>query len=264
MNRKSVKIIAVVFIAALLAVCLCACGHLDFTYRQNSDGTYAHIIDITLDGDFADTGYNVSTAVDALISGFTEKGYKVSYDIDAKRFTATKTFADLTALHNDLIDNGLYVDREKVEQKTNGFMDYETINATPKLSGGNFAAIKSTIKYTLYDGGLSLGDAEKVADAMLGFNCSYTFETPLNSIKTDADTVTKNDDGYYVHTWNFDTDENIKITLTTVKGSVWYAVAVIAAAAIPLIMAVIKIAKAKRGNKKVAAAAQGGDYGGEN
>lgn len=264
MNKISVKIIAVVFLVALLSVCLCACGHLDFTYRQNKDGTYSHIIDITLDGDFADTGYDVSTAIEALKDGFTEKGYKVSFDIDAKRLRATKNFADLTALHSDLIANGLYADSKNVEEKTNGFIDYETIHATPKLSRGNFAAIKYTIKYTLYDGGLSLADAEKVADAMLGFDCSYVYETPLNSIKTDADTVTKNDEGYYVHTWNLDSDEDIKITLSTVKGAVWYSVAIIAAAAIPLIVAVMKIVKVKRGNKKVAAAAQGGEYGGKN
>ena len=45
---KKSKIFLSIILVVVAAFALTACGTLDFTYVQNSDGTYTHIVKVTL------------------------------------------------------------------------------------------------------------------------------------------------------------------------------------------------------------------------
>lgn len=80
---KKSKIFLSIILVVVAAFALTACGTLDFTYVQNSDGTYTHIVKVTLteEGvDATDVGLTLDEALNALKEGFIRKDYFVSAD----------------------------------------------------------------------------------------------------------------------------------------------------------------------------------------
>ena len=70
---KKSKIFLSIILVVVAAFALTACGTLDFTYVQNSDGTYTHIVKVTLTEEgvkSADVGLTLDEAVNALKEGF--------------------------------------------------------------------------------------------------------------------------------------------------------------------------------------------------
>lgn len=131
---KKSKIFLSIILVVVAAFALTACGTLDFTYVQNSDGTYTHIVKVTLteEGvDATDVGLTLDEALNALKEGFIRKDYFVS--ADGNTVTARKNFDSVQALQNDLIGNGIITNDVKKDE--NAFVVKQTIFGDIKVSG---------------------------------------------------------------------------------------------------------------------------------
>ena len=131
---KKSKIFLSIILVVVAAFALTACGTLDFTYVQNSDGTYTHIVKVTLTEEgvkSADVGLTLEDALNALKEGFIRKDYFVS--ADGNTVTARKNFDSVQALQNDLIGNGIITN--DVKRDENAFVVKQTIFGDIKVSG---------------------------------------------------------------------------------------------------------------------------------
>lgn len=75
---KKSKVFLSIILVVVAAFALTACGTLDFTYVQNSDGTYTHIVKVTLTEEGvreADVVLTLDKALNALKEGFIRKDY---------------------------------------------------------------------------------------------------------------------------------------------------------------------------------------------
>lgn len=251
------RILLTVLVLSVLSLLFTACGQIDFTYRQNSDGTYSHYVAVTLGDDISATGFDKETALDALQKGFTAKGYDVVRNDGEGKFAAVKNFANLNELKNDLLGNGLSVGEDGVvNDDNNPFVYKQDVTGIPKISKTFFVDNAYFVKGVLIEGGLTLSQADSVLDGMKNADTTYRYVTPYKSVKSDADTITKNSNGYYVHTWNGGGDDTVHIAISGVKGATWYGVAIVAAASLTLVIAVVKMIKDRRHGKKAAASSE--------
>jgi len=237
---KKSKIILSIILVVVAAFALTACGTIDFTYVQNSDGTFTHIVKVSLteEGvDAADVGLTFDEAMNALKEGFMRADYYV--DADGSTVTARKNFENVQALQNDIIGNGIITDDVKKDE--NAFVVKQTISGDIKVSGKFIGTNTAWFTGILTLGGLSQTNAEKVALKLSGADTSYTFVTPYESTTTNADEVVKTKDGNFMHIWNFDGgNETAEITVMKIKGAMWYGIAIIAAVSVFLIFVVVK------------------------
>lgn len=250
MKKNKAKIILSVLLLSVLAVTLCACGSLDFTYIQNKDGTYSHIIDIRLTEDgLRELNYSVEGALAALKSGFEKQGYAVETSVENKRIVAQKNFNSIEEMEKDSLGNGLSVSGTS-DDKGDIFIEKRDIFGIPKVSREYMAeeAVARAIKQAIISNGIFFTPTEDIYQAILKMNTSYTFVTPSKSVESDANTITETDNGYYAHTWTLDnvSNQKVRITISEIKGAIWYASAIIAAAVVTLITAVVKVISGKR------------------
>ena len=169
---KKSKIFLSIILVVVAAFALTACGTLDFTYVQNSDGTYTHIVKVTLteEGvDAADVGLSLDEALNALKEGFIRKDYFVS--ADGNTVTARKNFDSVQALQNDLIGNGIITNDVKKDE--NAFVVKQTIFGDIKVSGKFISTNTWWFAGVLTSGGLSQINAEKIALKLSGVDTSY-------------------------------------------------------------------------------------------
>lgn len=246
------KIAAIIVFVALASALFTACGRIDFTYRQNYDGTYTQTISVILDTDgVISAGFSPDEAFKALENGFSKNGYEVS--VKDFSLTAVKNFETVRDLHADAFGNGIIVDDNGVSYDENAFFLKQTVTGEIIVSDEFIGKNRTWLVSVLCEGGLALEDAKKAADAITGADTSYSFITPYRSTKTNADSVTKDKNGFYRHTWNFD-GENSRavIEVSQIKGAAWYGVAIVVAAGVVLIVASVRIAteRGKRGRKE--------------
>lgn len=237
---KKSKIFLSIILVVVAAFALTACGTLDFTYVQNSDGTYTHIVKVTLTEEGvkeADVGLSLDEALNALKEGFIRKDYFVS--ADGNTVTARKNFDSVQALQNDLIGNGIITNDVKKDE--NAFVVKQTIFGDIKVSGKYMSTNVPWFTGVLTSGGLSYDTAGKIALKLEKADTSYTFVTPYESTTSNADKVVKTEDGNYMRVWNFDGgNDTAEITVMKIKGAMWYGIAIIAAVFVFLVYVVIK------------------------
>lgn len=247
---KKSKIFLSIILVVVAAFALTACGTLDFTYVQNSDGTYTHIVKVTLTEEgvkAADVGLTLDEALNALKEGFIRKDYFVS--ADGNTVTARKNFDSVQALQNDLIGNGIITNDVKKDE--NAFVVKQTIFGDIKVSGKFISTNTWWFAGVLTSGGLSQINAEKIALKLSGADTSYTFVTPYESTTSNADKVVKTEDGNYMHVWNFDDgNDTAEITVMKIKGAMWYGIAIIAAVFVFLVYVVIKEIMSHKNTKR--------------
>lgn len=173
---KKSKIFLSIILVVVAAFALTACGTLDFTYVQNSDGTYTHIVKVTLTEEgvkAADVGLTLDEALNALKEGFIRKDYFVS--ADGNTVTARKNFDSVQALQNDLIGNGIITNDVKKDE--NAFVVKQTIFGDIKVSGKFISTNTWWFAGVLTSGGLSQINAEKIALKLSGA------ERPIPSLR---------------------------------------------------------------------------------
>lgn len=169
---KKSKIFLSIILVVVAAFALTACGTLDFTYVQNSDGTYTHIVKVTLTEEgvkAADVGLTLDEALNALKEGFIRKDYFVS--ADGNTVTARKNFDSVQALQNDLIGNGIITN--DVKRDENAFVVKQTIFGDIKVSGKFISTNTWWFAGVLTSGGLSQINAEKIALKLEKADTSY-------------------------------------------------------------------------------------------
>lgn len=169
---KKSKIFLSIILVVVAAFALTACGTLDFTYVQNSDGTYTHIVKVTLTEEgvkSADVELTLDEAVNALKEGFIRKDYFVS--ADGNTVTARKNFDSVQALQNDLIGNGIITNDVKKDE--NAFVVKQTIFGDIKVSGKFISTNTWWFAGVLTSGGLSQINAEKIALKLEKADTSY-------------------------------------------------------------------------------------------
>ena len=242
------KIAAIIVFVALASALFTACGRIDFTYRQNYDGTYTQTISVILDTDgVISAGFSPDEAFKALENGFSGNGYEVS--VKDFSLTAVKNFETVRDLHADAFGNGIIVDDNGVSYDENAFFLKQTVTGEIIVSDEFIGKNKTWLVSVLCEGGLALEDAKKAADAITGADTSYSFITPYRSTKTNADSVTKDKNGFYRHTWNFDDGKGrAVIEVSQIKGAAWYGIAIVVASGVVLIVASVRIA-AERGKR---------------
>ena len=240
---KKSKIFLSIILVVVAAFALTACGTLDFTYVQNSDGTYTHIVKVTLTEKGvreADVGLTLDEALNALKEGFIRKDYFVN--ADGNTVTARKNFDSVQALQNDLIGNGIITNDVKKDE--NAFVVKQTIFGDIKVSGKFIRTNTWWFAGVLESGGVSKTVADKIALKLEKADTSYTFVTPYKSTTSNADNadkVVKTEDGNYMHVWNFDGgNDTAEITVMKIKGAMWYGIAIIAAVFVFLVFVVTK------------------------
>lgn len=242
---KKSKIFLSIILVVVAAFALTACGTLDFTYIQNSDGTYTHIVKVTLTEEgvkAADVGLTLDEAVNALKEGFIRKDYFVG--VDGNTVTARKNFDSVQALQNDIITND-------VKKDENAFIVKQTIFGDIKVSGKFISTNTWWFAGILTSGGLSQINAEKIALKLSGADTSYTFVTPYESTTSNADKVVETEDGNYMHVWNFDGgNDTAEITVMKIKGAMWYGIAIIAAVFVFLVFVVTKEIMSHKNTKR--------------
>lgn len=249
---KKSKIFLSIILVVVAAFALTACGTLDFTYVQNSDGTYTHIVKVTLTEEgvrAADAGLTLGDALNALKEGFIRNDYFVG--VDGNTVTARKNFDSVQALQNDLIGNGIITNDVKKDE--NAFVVKQTIFGDIKVSGKYMSTNTNIPSFTgiLTSGGLSYDTAEKIALKLSGADTSYTFVTPYKSTTSNADKVVKTEDGNYMHVWNFDGgNDTAEITVMKIKGAMWYGIAIIAAVFVFLVYVVTKEIMSHKNTKR--------------
>ena len=249
-TMKKSKIFLSIILVVVAAFALTACGTLDFTYVQNSDGTYTHIVKVTLTEEGvreADVGLTLDKALNALKEGFISKDYFVS--ADGNTVTARKNFDSVQALQNDLIGNGIITNDVKKDE--NAFVVKQTIFGDIKVSGKFISTNTWWFAGVLTSGGLSQINAEKIALKLGKADTSYTFVTPYESTTSNADKVVKTEDGNYMHVWNFDGgNDTAEITVMKIKGAMWYGIAIIAAVFVFLVFVVTKEIMSHKNTKR--------------
>ncbi len=252
--KNKAKILLAVVLIVLLACAMSACGKIGFTYVQNDDGTFTHILDVKIEGDISATSFTVDGAMNALESGLKKRGYEVARDDGAKSIKAIKNFDTISDLRKDFMGNGLSVAQDGITtDNSNAFIYRQDITGTPKISKEFFASQRLLVVGVLMDGGLLPAEADKVAEALKNADTSYSYVTPYRSVKTDADCVTRDKAGNYIHTWALDGEDNdVHITITAVEGAMWYGIAIIAAVVIVLIIISVKMIKDRRHGARAA------------
>lgn len=237
---KRNKIILSIIVVVVAAFALTACGTLDFKYVQNSDGTFTHTVKVTLTEEGvrqADCGLILSEALNALKNGFINAEYFVS--TEGNTVTATKTFENVEALQNDLIGNGIVTD--DVQKDENAFVLKQTIYGDFKVSSSFISTNTAWFTGILTLGNITRTQAEKIALVLDKADTSYTFVTPYESTTSNADSVIETEDGRFAHVWNFDGgNDRAEITVTKIKGAMWYGIAIIAAVGAFLVFVVVK------------------------
>lgn len=247
---KKSKIFLSIILVVVAAFALTACGTLDFTYVQNSDGTYTHIVKVTLTEEgvkAADVGLTLGDALNALKEGFIRKDYFVS--ADGNTVTARKNFDSVQALQNDLIGNGIITNDVKKDE--NAFVVKQTISGDIKVSGKFISTNTWWFAGVLESGGVSKIVADKIALKLDKADTSYTFVTPYKSTTSNADKVVETEDGNYMHVWNFDGgNDTAEITVMKIKGAMWYGIAIIAAVFVFLVFVVTKEIMSHKNTKR--------------
>lgn len=240
---KRSKIVLSVILVVVTAFALTACGTIDFTYVQNSDGTFTHTIKMTLTEEgvkSADVGLSLTEAVNAVKDGFIKNNYSV--DCNGNTVTARKTFVSVEELRNDLLGTGVVVasgDNVKIEQ--NAFVVKQTSTGKIKVSNSYLENYKPWVAGILKGGNITNDQADKIALVLYKADTSYTFITPYESTTSNADSVTKTKDGKFAHVWKFDGgNDTAEITLMKIKGATWYGVAIMAGVCVFLIYVVTK------------------------
>ena len=248
---KKSKIFLSIILVVVAAFALTACGTLDFTYVQNSDGTYTHIVKVTLTEEgvkASGADLTLNDATNALTEGFMRADYYV--DTVGNTVTARKNFESISALQNDLIGNGIITNDVKKDE--NAFVVKQTIKGDFKVSPTFIDKNKGTWFFMLLSaGGLDSINASKVAAALTDADTSYTFVTPYKSTTSNADKVVKTEDGNYMHVWNFDgVNDTAEITVMKIKGAMWYGIAIIAAVFVFLVFVVTKEIMSHKNTKR--------------
>lgn len=253
MMKNKAKILTVVLLIVFLAFAFCACGKVDFVYKQNKDGTYTNIVTLTLDDDLSGSSFTVDEATTAFERGFTKYGYTVAKNSDVS-MSAVKNFATIAELKDELniLRNGLSVAPDGIsDEKSDAFMYRQDITGTAILSADYFINHEYIVKSVLIEGGLTMAKADNVIVAMKTSASTYSYVTPYRSVKSDADSITRDSNGYFVHTWKLsEGDSAVHITLSAVEGAMWYGIAVIFAAVAVLMFAIIKMIKDRRHGKR--------------
>lgn len=271
--RNNSRLFILLFIIFISAITLCGCAQVNFVTYNNSDGSIDEFIQLIIERqDLTDAGYIPEQAMlEIKTNAYTEAEFLLnSYQ--------NKLFTELTLgniSNNEYME--LFAGVKIVEQNWNdgkyviGFnfsnsavykKYYELVNNITFNSSSPEQVKKLFYTKTYYRGSTNFGDYSlfyriynyytnsqfsNISPENTSLTYSYSVDT--RRMHSDADNISTDSKGNYIHTWNVSPDNpNREITFYTITANpaTWIAICLIVGLTACIILCIIAIIKHKK------------------